>query len=272
MNIRRARLSARAAAALGAALLVVAAACDSGVDPIDPSLSAAVITRDGTDVYGLTVTDEITTAAARSTNQGGNTRVVFWRNADPVSTDQEVCTTWTAADQDQQPGLALRAHAVDGGTQVITVTKNIWLIGYSIFNVHVMDSSNPDEPFVRIASQDLPGLRNSSAFYDVKPYPWRACARAVGTTISLKVWPLSEPEPAWDDPNYGYSVTLGPEWEVTAGNGGSYIGHLPAGATIGYSDHVVTNLDAPSASPAAAEALAEPTVPPDEPTHVLSAP
>jgi hypothetical protein len=262
--------------AVVAALLVTLAAACNGFDPLDPSLSAVMITRDPPeDVYGLTVNEAgVITASAPSTNTGGNNRAVFWRNADPVSTDQESCATWTAADQGQQPGIALRAHDVAGGTQVITVTKNVWFYGFSIFNVHVMDSSDADQPFVLIAGQDLPGMRSSESFNDVKPYPWRGCARVIGRVISLKIWPVAEPEPSWDDPSYGYSVTLPDDWEVTAGHGGSYIGHLPPGGTIYYSELTITSLD-PAPSPAAAAraaSLAEPTTPPLDPTHILRAP
>lgn len=267
------RTSRRAAAVIVTALLAVAAACNSGVDPLDPSLGAAVITRESPEeAYGLTVANDVVTAAARSSNTGSNMRVVFWRKSDPVSTDQESCATWSAADHDQQPGIALRAHDVAGGTQVITMTKNIWFSAWSIFNVHVMDSSNPDEPFVQIAGSDLPGLRLSESYNDVKPYPWRGCARVVGTTVSLKVWPVNEPEPAWDDPNYGYSVTLPAEWGVTTGRAGFYASHLRPGASLDYSDVAITNLDDPAPSTAAAESLSAPTAPPLEPTHILRAP
>lgn len=264
----------RAGALVAAVLVVVAAACNSGVEPLDASLGAAVITRESeTEAYGLSVApDGVVTATAHTTNTGANMRVVFWRHADGSSANQESCATWSAVDHDQQPGLALRAHDVAGGTRAITITKNIWFNGYSIVNVHVMDSSRPDQPFVQIAGQDLPALRRSASFNDVKPYPWRACARVVGSTISVKVWPVDQPEPAWDDLDHGYSVTLPASWGITSGRPGHYAGHLRAGASLHYSDLVATNLDNPLRSRAAAETLAEPTPPPLEPTHIVRAP
>lgn len=256
---------------VAAVLLAVAAACDTGIDSLDPSLGAAVITREPNDGYSITATNGTVRATARTTNPSSNMRVVFWRLADGTSIDQESCATWSAGNHDQQPGIALRARDVPGGTQVITVTKNVWFHAWSIFNVHVMDSSNPDEPFVQIAGGDLPGLRLSESYNDVKPYPWRACARVVGLTVSLKVWPLSEPEPAWDDPNYGYSVTLPFTWEVNSGRPGSYVGHLRPGASMDYSDLAVTHRNA-GASARVAESLSEPTTPPRQPTHILRAP
>lgn len=261
-------------AATAAMLVAVAAACNSGFDPLDPSLSAVMITRDpANDVYGLTVADGVITAAAPATNGGINSRAVFWRDADPVSTDQESCATWTAADHDQQPGIALRAHDVPGGTQVITVTKNIWFGAYSGVNVHLMDTSDEQRPIIQIAGKDLPGLRRSASANDVKPYPWRGCARVVGNVVSLKIWPLAEPEPAWDDPAYGYSVTLPDDWDVVAGHAGSYIGHLRPGRSLHYRDLVISDLDDPDhpGAPAAATGT-EPTTPPLAPTHVLRAP
>lgn len=271
MKVRRIRRHWRVVVA--AVLVTMAAACNNGFDPLDPSLSAVMITREpASDVYGLTVSGGAITAAAPSANGGHNSRAVFWRNDDPVGTDQESCATWTAANQEQQPGIALRAHDVTGGTQVVTVTKNVWFYAYSIANVHVMDTSDAEQPFVQIAGQDLPGLRTSESYADVKPYPWRACGRAVGRTISVKIWPLAEAEPAWDDPDYGYSVTLPDQWDVVAGHGGSYIGHLPPGGSVDYGDLVITDLDDPGTSRAAADAVTEPTTPPLDPTHVLRAP
>lgn len=256
------------AVAISAALFA-AVACDA-ITPLDASLGASVITREPPDdIYGLTVSDGVVTAAAPSSNTGGNMRVVFWRAADAATTDQESCATWTAADQNQQPGIALRAHQIDTGVRVITVTKNVWLAGYSIFNVHVMDSNNALEPYVQIGGQDLAGLRNSPFLYDVKPYPWRSCARVVGSILSLKVWPTAEPEPAWNDPSYGYSVTLPDGWG-DPGRPGSYIGHLPPGGSLQHSDLTVSDLTITSA--AAPRRRSEPTTSPLAPTHILRAP
>jgi hypothetical protein len=119
------------------------------------------------------------------------------------------------------------------------------------------------EPFVQIAGQDLPGLRNSDFLNDVKPYPWRSCARVVGSTVSLKVWPTTVPEPAWNDPNYGYSVQLPAGWG-DAGRPGSYIGHLPPGGSLDHRDLVVSDLTTTR--------TAERTTTPRSPTHILRAP
>jgi hypothetical protein len=273
MKMGRGRRSWRATGAV-ALLAVLAAACNSGVDPLSPSLGAAVITRASvTEAYGVVEDGAgVVTVTARPENTDANIRVLFWRQAETVSAAQETCATWSASDHDQQPGLALRIHDVNGGTRAITVTKNVWFFAWSVFNVHVMDSSNPNAPFVQIAGQDLPGLRLSESFNDVKPYPWRACARVVGSTVSVKVWPVNEPEPAWNDPNYGYSVTLPASANVTSGRPGHYAGHVLPGRSLTYSDLVATNLDTPVRSRAAAETLAEPTVPPLDPTHIVRAP
>ncbi len=257
----KARAGSRAVAV--GAVLLAAVACEA-ITPLDESLGASVITREpAADVYGLTVSGGVVTAAAPSSNTGTGMRVVFWRKADAATTDQGSCATWTAADHNQQPGIALRAHEIDKGVRVITVTKNVWFDAYSIFNVHVMDSNNEAEPYVQIAGQDLAGLRNSPDVTDVKPYPWRSCARVVGSTVSLKVWPTGEPEPAWNDPSYGYSVTLPAGWG-DAGRPGSYIGHLPPGGSLEYSDLAVSDLSISSG--------AERTMTPLLPTHTVRAP
>jgi len=257
----QARASFRAVA-IGA-LTLAAAAC-AAITPLDESLGAGVINRDpATDVYGLTVSGGIVRSAAPSSNKGSGMRVVFWRKADAATTDQESCATWSAKNHQQQPGIALRVHEVRNGVRAITITKNVWLTAYSVVNVHVMDSTSATEPFVKIAGQDLPGLRNSADLTDVKPYPWRSCAQVVGSTVSLKVWPAAQAEPAWDDPNYGYSVDLPAGWGA-AGRPGFYIGHLPPGRSLDHSDLAVSDL--------ATTRTAEPTTTPRSPTHILLAP
>ncbi len=259
-------MSGRKLSALAVGLLAIVAAC-GGIRPLDPSLGARVITQEPpNDTYGLTVSNDVITATAPGDNTGNNIRVVFWRNADAASTNQESCMTWNAPDQVQQPGIALRAHDFNGGTRVISITKNVWLGGYWIFNVHVMDTTNPDVPLLWIAGRDLWGLRNGPEPTDLKPYPWRGCGRVVGTTVSLKVWPTAEAEPAWDDPNYGYSVTLPDGWDAP-GEPGAYIGHLFPGGSATFSELVVTDLGGISTSSAAALGL-EPTTEPLAPTHI----
>lgn len=113
-----------------------------------------------------------------------------------------------------------------GNTQAITITKNIFgTFGWE-FNVHLWISGP-----TRV--QELVGKFNFyksfiSSEGGLYPLPWRMCARTLGTTVDLKVWPTSRPEPAWGDPRYSGSVTVPRRW-VYPGFAGWYIGHLQPG-------------------------------------------
>jgi hypothetical protein len=212
---------------------LVVVACEAWAT-VDPSLTVRYFTREPAgDAYSFTVAGGTITSSAHSSTSG-NTRALFRRNVDPLAVDAEVCATWSAATHNQQPGLALRVRTAGGGTQAITVTKNIWLGGFSIFNVHLMDTSR-SPVYHQTGQRDLAGLRRSASPNDVKPYPWRACARVVGTTVSFKVWPLADPEPTWADPRYAHSVAIPATWN-TPGTAGLYVGHLGPTGTLRTSD------------------------------------
>jgi hypothetical protein len=258
----------RRATALGAgALLALAVACGPEVKPLDPSLGAAILTGEAKDHYGVTVADGVVTAAAPESNTGGNTRIAFWRKADPASADHQTCATWTAARGEgdlYQPGAALRVRSVDGRTTAITITNNIFYLARWNFNVHVMDSA-AEQPFHRIAYFDLgDAFRTGPGHFSVWPYPWRMCARVVGDTVSFIVWPLTDPEPAWDDPKYGGSVTLPAGWDQ-AGFPGWYIGHLEPRDSFDFTELETADLGQQRRA-------AERTTPPRAPTWIPQAP
>jgi hypothetical protein len=259
-------------------LLLAAAACGPEVTPLDPSLGAGILTGEAQDHYGLTVADGVVTASTPETNTGGNTRIAFWRVADPASTDQQTCATWNHARGDlYQPGAAMRVRKANGRTTAITVTNNIWYGARWAFNVHVMDSG-AQQPFRQIASFDLSeAFRTAPGAYTVWPLPWRMCARAVGDTVSFIVWPLRDPEPAWDDPRYGGSVTLPAGWGQP-GIPGWYVGHLEPGDSMDFTDLATADVGQPPPTTttqpqAQADVVApEPTTPPREPTWIPRAP
>ena len=266
------RVGRRRLAALGAGvLLALSVACRPEVSPLDPSLGAAILTPDAKDHYGLTVADGVVTAAAPESNTGGNTRIAFWRSADTASADQETCATWVNAQSElQQQGAALRVRTVNGRTTAITITDNILYFARWNFNVHVMDSG-AGQPFFRIAYFDLSdAFRTQPGAFTVWPYPWRMCARVVGDTVSLKVWPLKDPEPAWDDPKYGGSVTLPAGWDQ-AGLPGWYVGHLEPGDSVGFTDLSTADLGQAQRRQAGVVAPV-PTTPPRDPTWIPEAP
>jgi hypothetical protein len=265
----------RAVACSVAAAVAVAAACQPVVTPLDPSLGAAIVTSDGTDTYGLTLSDGVVTATAARANEGENTRVVFWRAANQDIADQESCATWVDTPTDrQQPGAALRVRTVRGRTKAITVTNNIYFGARWGFNVHVMDSG-ASEPFHKIGGFELTEIfrPGGPGTFDVPPFPWRMCARAVGDTVSFIVWPTSQPKPAWNDARYGGSVTLPAGWDQP-GKPGWYIGHLKAGQRSSFADLTVTGLPSsgPAARDTAATDLSAPAPPPRPPTWIAESP
>jgi hypothetical protein len=126
--------------------------------------------------------------SAPSTNTSHNTRIAFRRVADSVANDEQSCATWSSqtASLDQE-GAALRVtESGSGFRKSITVTKNIWLGGYWIFNVHVWDTSTP-QVVTQIASFDLGSVFDANR--QLAPLPWSLCARVVGATVSFIAWP-----------------------------------------------------------------------------------
>jgi hypothetical protein len=238
------------------------------VAPLDPSLEAGILTPEGSDSYGISVVGDLIEASAPATNTGTNTRVAFWRVADPVSLDQETCATWLDYPAStRQLGAVLRARSSGGRTVAITVTNNIIYWARWGFNVHVMDSAM-SPPFQKIGGFEL-----REVFYpndDVTlspPHPWRMCARVVGDVVSFIVWPLSHPQPAWGDPLYGGSVTL-PEGWGDPGKPGWYVGHLSPGEVAGFGDLTTADLAVTEPPPEAEAVAAEAR----DPTWIAQAP
>jgi hypothetical protein len=263
----------RAALAACITACLIAAACGPGVSPLDPAFGAGLLTADGRDIYGITLSGTRVVVAAPDSNTGGNTRVAFWRVADAATTDQETCSTWISySSMSRQQGAALRVRQSGGRTTAITVTNNVTWGARWGFNVHVMDSAS-SEPYHKIGGFILdevfrPGGEGTTS---IPPHPWRMCARAVGSVVSFIVWPLTHPQPAWGDPRYGGSVTLPAGWDL-AGRAGWYIAHLDPGDRAGFED--LTTSVVSSSSPSAAESSGRSagTTPPRAPTWIAEAP
>lgn len=236
-------------ACVGAACAALAA-CNL-IDPLDPSLGAGFITTEYNDDYGITLADPAdpagpTISAAPTTNEGGNTRVVFWPAEGPAIADQQSCVAWEEPDAFTQQGIALRTQSEAGDTRAITITKNTWYLASWIFNVHVMDSSNPDQPYVQILGVSLEDVLVRDGA--LAPLPWHLCARVVGDEVSFKVWPADEAEPEWMDGVHGAGVTLPDGWDEP-GVPGWYVGHLKPGVSTTYFDRAIEDLGAtPSGS------------------------
>lgn len=275
-----------------AALVSVAASSPSGPAFADGGsrLGVGYLTPEGDDTYSLTVeghghdpSDMVVTASAPATNLGNNTRLAFWRRGGRVSTDQQSCATWANNTSElRQPGAALRIQDHGDRVRAITVTQNVIFGVYWGFNIHVMDSE-ASPVFTKIGGVILDTFVREGSLL---PYPWRMCARVVGDVVSFKVWPLIDPEPAWDDPTYGMSVELPDGWRAAEGTEGSvedagrrggrpgwYVGHLPPGQSMQFTDLTTAVVcrpgDAPSDEPSV---LVEPTHPAQEPTHIDEAP
>lgn len=233
-------------------LVAVAGACAAEVEPLDPSLGAAFITREERNTYGVTVADGVTTARATDTNTGpGNDRLAFWRLADPDLVDAETCATWVGdGPLGRQPGAALRLQASQTGIRTLTVTKNVFGF-YHAVNVHLMDSA-ADPQVVLLRQFVLTGLLEDGGEGGVAPFPWRLCARVVGSSVDFKIWPTKLTEPDWGDPAFGghYDLDVG---MPASGRFGWYAGHLNAGELVGFVDMTVVDLAAPP--PAAAESV-----------------
>jgi hypothetical protein len=236
--MRRGWGARRRAGAGALAMVAVLGACNL-VQPLDPSLEAGFLTTDRNDDYGITVAGDAVTAAAPATNEGGNTRLAFWPAGSPQTGDHQSCASWVEGDHAAQQGIALRVRSTSGRTTAITITKNVWFHVYWMFNVHVMDSGNTEQPFTQIAAFNVSGavLREGSP----APGPWRLCARVIGNEVSLKVWAADEAEPAWMDGIHGGGVLLPAGWDAP-GAAGWYVGHLAPGSSTTYTAREVLQL------------------------------
>jgi hypothetical protein len=240
-----------------AALAVLLGLLPACPNQVDPSLSTYEISPNGSEKYDVTLDPSgsgTVVVTAEPDNPSGTSRDIFWRNSDPVGTDQQSCATWAGASGNpfHQEGAVLRLHLLgEGNAQAITVTKNVYGEDFYLFNIHVWDTRNTAAPFTKIATFDLSAIfggERVSADGDpivrapLRPFPWRICAKAVGDLVSFVVWPLPGPQPDWDDPRYGGSARVPSEF-VVAGQAGWYFGHLQPGSSLLYSDLTISNAE-----------------------------
>jgi hypothetical protein len=220
----------------------------TGSNPVEPLVHATLI-GDGNDTYRYTRGLNSLVVTAPHSNTGGELRQVFYPANGHVTTDEQSCSTWVSQTgaYDQQ-GIALRiAHNPGGhGIRAITVTKNIWYIGYWQFNVHVWNSASA-QPFTQLATVDMASVVGSN-MYQLVPLPWHVCARVSGLTFEFVVWTGSHPQPRWDDPHAVKRVALPAGWDYP-GKAGWYIGHVTRGNTDRFRDLQTWSL--PSTAPGA---------------------
>ncbi len=215
-------------------------------------LRAAVLTPDGTDGYVLDDGTDRVTASTEPANLGGNLRLVFWPGAARLEADETSCATWSDATSDLvQQGAALRITADPGGrVRAITVTKNVFVHTFWMFNIHVWDGRSLLGR--EIASFDLGSVfRTGGAVPAARPLPWRLCARTRAGRVEFKVWRLEEAEPEWGDPAHGGSTAL-PADAPASGAAGWFVGHLRPGMSATFSDlHEHPSVAAPAGGLAA---------------------
>jgi len=168
---------------------------------------------------------------ASAGHAGGNEREFLVPSDAPVTRDEETCAEWTTQPSVAQQGAVLRMHAVSGGVQAITVTKNIFFDAFWVINVHVWDTSNASSPFTLVAGFDLSSELRIPGTSHVYPLPWFFCAAVRGSTIAFKVWRNGQSEPIFGDSRYGAVVEL-PTGFTDPGIAGWYIGHLSGGSAM----------------------------------------
>jgi hypothetical protein len=258
-----------------ALVLAVALAGCNLIHPLDPSLDARFLYADADDDIAVTVdASGAITGTSPASNSGSNTRVATWRRDDPALGDQQACVSWSDAPDTygHQPGVALRVHDVEGGVVGLTVTRNVYFGAFWGFNVHTWDTRQP-VPFTKVGGFGFETALTRGSFVPAPP-PWHLCARVVGSVLSLKVWAGDEPEPEWDDPAHGGSVTLPAGWE-DPGLPGVYFGHIPSGSSFTLTELTVAAVTAPGAATAPESIAVEPvapTTPPRAPTAIAVAP
>jgi hypothetical protein len=197
-------------------------------------LAVRVLTPDGADTSVIAKAGGTVTMTAPVTNNAAsNLRKVFWPAGLAARASEQSCATWASQSDDrEQEGIALRITSANGDVRAITVTKNVIYGIWWDFNVHTWDSQAA-QPFTQIAQFDYGNVVAASDGTEA-PFPWRACARVQGATLTFKVWvPAQEPEPSWADPAFARTATI-PAGYLNAGQAGWYAGHIPAGGTAAY--------------------------------------
>jgi hypothetical protein len=205
-----------------------------------PDVVSADLTPDGFDRYEFIHTESEprtgddrsnVAVSARTANQHGNLRTVWWMDGQRPTVDQESCVTWSEySGPIVQAGVALRVRKVGDHTQAITVTNNIMWGARNGWNLHLWNGGTHGD----LIGQAVLSHSFGTSTFNQPPLPWRLCARVVGTTLEFKAWSLATNpvEPDWSDPGFGTSFGLPKGW-VYPGQAGWYVGHLrPGDSTV----------------------------------------
>lgn len=164
---------------------------------------------------------------------GGNNREFFWSEDDRNGADLAVCATFANGQGGDQQGIVLRLQRLPGGgVRGITVTRNVWLNLFNIFNFHVWNTkADPSDPFTRFGSTVVPTLPLRPAVY-----PLSMCARTVdgADMVQFVVWTRGQRKPAWGSTGQAGAAKI-PGDAPSTGLGGWFAGHLVPGTSMTYS-------------------------------------
>lgn len=205
-----------------------------------PTWTVAPVTSEWHAGYRYEPTETAMRVTGLATDTAGGTRHLFWRPTLPAFRDGQSCATW--ADERGimvQFGAALRIRNDDGRIRAVTVTRNIIFGIKWAFNAHTWDTARSDNAFEQFGSVVLEDLRVGDVGH--VPLPWRLCLKVQGTTVTFKVWPLTEPDPGWGHPRRGGAFELPPGW-VFEGKAGFYVGHLEEGGHALFTDLATRSL------------------------------
>ncbi len=202
-----------------------------GALPTGSSTCTGRVTPDCTGYsYANPAPGAVVVTAPRSS--GGNNREFFWDKSGRVDADATVCATFATGRGIDQQGIVLRLHdAPDAGITGITVTRNIWVGVFDVFNFHVWNTEKgPGSPFTQFGSTTISELPVTPAVY-----PLNMCARAVTTTdeVQFVVWTKGQSRPRWGNQIQGGEARM-PAGAPSTGRGGWFAGHLVPGTSMTY--------------------------------------
>lgn len=165
---------------------------------------------------------------------GGNNREFFWGLRGPIGADMTVCATFASGVGIDQQGVVVRMNtAVGGGVTGISVTRNIWLGAFDVFNFHVWNTAaDPSTPFTQFGSVAVPELPVTPSVY-----PLSMCVRTVSASddVQFVVWTKGQTRPRWGSGTQGGEAQI-PAGAPATGRGGWFAGHLTPGTTMTYRD------------------------------------
>ncbi len=187
-TIRRARPGS--AAVLVAALTLALTGCATGPTSDGtaalPSGSSTCVNRVTPDCAAYTYASPrpgtVVVTAPRSS--AVNNREFFWSPTGPTGADLTVCATFATGTGLDQQGVVLRLNDLaDGRVSGISVTRNVWMDAFDVFNFHVWDTRvgpNARIPAVRIDRRAHPsGGSGGLSAQPVRPDRDRVGHRAV---------------------------------------------------------------------------------------------